>query len=79
MLDSVTKRQQLSWADETGVGVITISKDGALRVRLYAEQQSLKTEVRKEVIHMMNKRFRIRFSTLPLWERSRSKHLKLEA
>ncbi len=79
MLDSVTKRQQLSWADETGVGVITISKDGALRVRLYAEQQSLKTEVRKEVIHMMNKRFRIRFSTLPLWERSRSSHSKLEA
>ncbi len=74
MLDSVTKRQQVSWADETGVGVITFSKEGALRVRLYADQQPLKSEVRKEVIRVMNKRYRIRFSTVPLWERSRKKH-----
>ncbi len=79
LLDSVTKRQQLSWANETGVGIITISNKGALRIRLHAKQQSLLPEVRKEVIRMMNKRYRIRFSTLPLWERSRSSHLGLEA
>ena len=78
MLDSVTKRQQLSWADETGVGIITFSKEGALRVRLYADQQPLKPEVRKEVLRLMNKRYRIRFSTFPLWERSPSCRLKSE-
>ena len=72
MLDSVTKRQQLAWADETGIGIISFSKEGALRVRLYANQQPLKSEVRKEVIRMMNKRYRIRFSPSPLWERSRN-------
>lgn len=71
LLPSVTKRQQLSWADETGIGIITVSKEGALRVRLHAKQQSLLPEVRTEVIRMMNKRYRIRFSTLPLWERAR--------
>lgn len=79
LLDSATKRQQLSWADETGVGIITISNKGALRVRLHAKQQPLKPEIRKEVIRMMNKRYRIRFSTIPLWERSRRSHPRLEA
>ena len=79
LLDSVTKRQQLSWADETGVGILTISNNGALRVRLHAKQQPLKPEIRKEVIRMMNKRYRIRYSTIPLWERSRRSHPRLEA
>ena len=79
VLDSVTKKQQLSWADETGVGVLTISKEGALRVRLHAKQQPILPEVRKEVIRVINKRYRIHFSTLPLWERSRSNRSKLEA
>ena len=73
-LPSEIKRQQLVWAEEAGIGVITASKDGDLRIRLYAKQQSLKPEVRKEIIRMMNKRYRIRFSTLPLWERPRRKH-----
>lgn len=79
ILDSVTKKQQLSWADETGVGVITISKEGALRIRLLAKQQSMLPEVRKEVVRVMNKRYRIHFTTLPLWERTRSSHSKGEA
>ena len=79
LLDSVTKKQQLSWADDTGVGVITISKEGALRVRLLAKQQSILPEVRKEVICVMTKRYRIHFSTLPLWNRSRSSRSKGEA
>lgn len=77
-LDSVTKRQQLSWAEEAGVGVVTISKEGALRVRLHAKLQGLKTEIRKEVIRMMDKRFKIRFPSRPLWERSRNPHSNVE-
>lgn len=70
-LPSEIMRQQLSWAEESGIGIITASKEGALRKRLGAKQQSLAPEVRNEVLRMMNKRFRIRFSTLPLWQRSR--------
>ena len=70
-LPSETKRQQLSWAEDSGIGILTVSKEGALRKRLSAKQQSLTPEIRKVVLHMMNKRFRIRFSTLPLWQRSR--------
>jgi hypothetical protein len=70
-LPSETKRQQLTWAEDSGIGIITVSKEGALRKRLSAKQQSLTLEVRKEVLRMMNKRFRIRFSTLPLWQISR--------
>ncbi|MFX0206682.1 MAG: hypothetical protein ACFFDT_11915 [Candidatus Hodarchaeota archaeon] len=70
-LPSETKRQQLSWAEDSGIGIITVSKEGALRKRLGARQQSLTEEIRKEILRMMNKRFRIRFSTIPLWQRSR--------
>ncbi|MHA2306652.1 MAG: hypothetical protein ACXACU_14820 [Candidatus Hodarchaeales archaeon] len=77
-LDSVTKRQQLSWAEEAGVGIVTISKKGELRVRLHAKLQDLKLELRKEVIRMMDKRFKIRFLTRPLWERSRNPHSNIE-
>ncbi|UCG03400.1 MAG: hypothetical protein JSW11_05290 [Candidatus Heimdallarchaeota archaeon] len=70
-LPSETKRQQVSWAEETGLGIITISKEGALRKRLSAKQQSLVPEVRKDILRMMNKRYRIRFSSVPLWKRSR--------
>lgn len=70
-LPSETKRQQLSWAEDIGVGIITISKEGAVRQRLGAKQQDLSPEIRNEVFRMMNKRYRIRFSTLPLWKRSR--------
>ncbi len=73
-LPSETKRQQLTWAEEAGIGIITGSKDGALRIRLYAKLQKLLPEVRKEIIRMMNQRYCIRFSTLPLWEKSRKKH-----
>ena len=77
-LDSVTKRQQLSWAETQGIGIITISNQGALRVRLHAKRQNMRPEVRKEVLRVMNKRYSIRFPTLPLWERSRSKYSKMD-
>jgi hypothetical protein len=78
-LDSATKHQQLSWAETQGIGIITMSNQGALRVRLHAKRQNIRPEVRKEVIRLMNKRYRIRFPTLPLWERTRSKHSRIEA
>ena len=73
-LPSTIKQQQLSWAKDTGVGIITISKEGAVRQRLSAKQQDLSPEIRNEVLRMMNKRYRIRFSTIPLWEISRKKN-----
>lgn len=77
-LDSVTKNQQVSWAEEQGIGIITISEQGALRVRLNAKRQTLRPEIRKEVLRLMNKRFHIRFSTDPLWERTRNQHSNIE-
>lgn len=77
-LDSVTKHQQLSWAETQGIGIITMSNQGALRIRLRAKRQKLSPEVRKEVLRVMNKRYRIRFPTLPLWERSKNHHSKME-
>ncbi len=77
-LDSITKQQQLSWAETQGIGIITISNQGALRVRLNAKRQKLSLEVRKEVLRVMNKRYRIRFPTFPLWERSKNNHSKIE-
>lgn len=71
LLPFVTKKQQRTWAKETGIGVVTVSKEGALKVRLHAKQQPLQPEIRKEVLRVMNKRYRIRFSTRPLWQRSR--------
>ncbi|MFX1515741.1 MAG: hypothetical protein ACFFC6_05485 [Promethearchaeota archaeon] len=66
------KKQQLSWAEETGIGILTSSGEGAFRNRLGAKlQEDLSPEIRKEVLRMMNKRYRIRFNTLPLWKRSR--------
>ncbi|MFX0013244.1 MAG: hypothetical protein ACFFB2_02745 [Promethearchaeota archaeon] len=78
LLDSVTKRQQLSWADEIGIGILTISEKGSLRGRLRSKQQLLKPEIRKEVLHVMNKRYRIRFVTQPLWERSHKNQSNVE-
>ncbi|UCE14868.1 MAG: hypothetical protein JSV04_06715 [Candidatus Heimdallarchaeota archaeon] len=78
ILPYVTKSQQRSWAKETGVGVVTVSKKGELRVRLHAELQPLLPEIRKEVLRMMNKRYIIRFPTHPLWQRSRSYNHKSE-
>jgi hypothetical protein len=79
LLDSITKKQQLLWAKESGIGVVTISDEGALRVRLHAKQQLLSQVVRKEIIRVMNTRFRIRFSTKPLWERSHKNQATLRA
>ncbi|MFX0150433.1 MAG: hypothetical protein ACFFAJ_06610 [Candidatus Hodarchaeota archaeon] len=79
LLDSITTRQQLNWAKKAGIGIISISDDGALRIRLSALQQQLKPVVRKEVIRIMNTRYRIRFTTIPLWERSRKTQPVLES
>ncbi|MHA2224614.1 MAG: hypothetical protein ACXAC8_05390 [Candidatus Hodarchaeales archaeon] len=79
VLDGTTKSQQLTWAEDIGIGILTISKKGELRVRLQARQQSLRSEVREEVIRVMNNRFRIRFSTIPLWKRTRNKQTETKA
>ncbi|MFX0170599.1 MAG: hypothetical protein ACFE9L_01635 [Candidatus Hodarchaeota archaeon] len=79
LLDSVTKRQQLIWAKKAGIGIISILDDGTLRIRLPALQKQLKPVIRKEVIQIMNKMFRIRFNTLPLWERSHKTQSTLES
>lgn len=78
VLDVTTKKQQMSWAASAGIGIITISKRGDLRVRLQAKQQSLRSEVREEVLRVMNKRYRIRSSTVPLWKKTR-KQIKSKA
>ena len=72
-LDSETRQQQFNWAIETGLGIITISDGGKLRVRVHANRQNLDPIIRKEVLRLMNKRFKIRFDTVPLWERTRRK------
>jgi len=70
-LDTKTKQQQMDWATEIGVGIITISEEGNLRVRIHANRQHFDPLIRKEVLRVMNKRFKIRVNTIPLWERAR--------
>ncbi|MFX0181885.1 MAG: hypothetical protein ACFE95_02285 [Candidatus Hodarchaeota archaeon] len=62
------------WAKKSGIGVATTSDEGTLRVRVHAKHQLLSQVVRKEIIRAMNTRFRIRFSTKPLRERSGKNH-----
>ena len=70
-LDTITKQEQFKWANEIRLGIITISEEGKLRIRAHANQQNLDPIIRKEVLRAMNKRFKIRFDTVPLWERTR--------
>ena len=51
--------------------IITISEKGKLRVRIHANRQELDPIIRKEVLRVMDKRFKIRFTTTPLWDRTR--------
>ena len=72
-LDTITKQEQFNWANEIGLGIITISEEGKLRVRVHANQQKLDPIIRNEVLRVMNNRFKIRFNTIPLWKRTRKK------
>ena len=74
LLDSESKQQQINWADEMGVGIITITSDRNINIRLRAKRQNLTPVIRKEVIRMMNQRTRINVSIIPLWERSFTKN-----
>ena len=69
LLDKTTQNEQLTWAEEDGIGIITISKEGKIGLRVNAIKQNLQPVVRKEVLRSMNNRSKIRFSTIPLWER----------
>ena len=70
-LDTLTKQQQFDWANEIGLGIITFSEGGKMRVRVHANRQILDPIIRKEVLRVMNKRFKIRFDNIPLWDRTR--------
>jgi hypothetical protein len=69
-LDTLTKQQQFDWADEIGLGIITFSNEGRMRVRIHANRQNLDPVIRKEVLRVMNRRYKIRFDVIPLWERT---------
>jgi hypothetical protein len=74
LLDSGTQKEQLAWAKQDGIGIITISKEGKLRLRMNARKQELSPDIREEIIHIMQKRYRIRDSlnrdpNKPLWSK----------
>ncbi|MFW9855029.1 MAG: hypothetical protein ACFFFG_08200 [Candidatus Thorarchaeota archaeon] len=69
-LDTLTKDQQLRWAKEAGIGVITLTSTGLLQVRRLARFQETRPEVRQEVLRLMSHRSNFSFETIPLWERS---------
>ncbi len=71
ILNGDTLEEQLSWAKEVGVGVISISREGKIRNRIPAIQQPLDPEIREVIVNAMNKRYKIPFSTVPLWYRPR--------
>jgi len=71
-LDTVTKQEQFDWAAEIGLGIITISDEGNLRVRIQANRQNMDPLIRNEVLRAMDTRFKIRSITVPLWERTRT-------
>ena len=70
-LPTETRDQQLQWARDAGVGVVTISKEGALHIRNRAQQQHMTVEIRQEVLRLMETRKSLQFPVQPLWERSR--------
>ena len=69
LFDSESKQQQIKWAEEMGLGIITITLDRNVNIRLRAKRQKLTSMIRKEVLRMMNQRTQINFSTIPLWDR----------
>ncbi|MHA2136711.1 MAG: hypothetical protein ACW98G_02385 [Candidatus Hodarchaeales archaeon] len=71
ILNGDTLEEQLSWAKEVGVGVISISREGKIRNRIPAIQQRLDPEIREVILNAMDKRYKIPFSTVPLWYRPR--------
>ena len=71
-LDTETKQQQFDWASEIGLGIITISDKGNMRVRIHANRQEMDPLIRREILRAMDARFKIRCETIPLWERTRS-------
>jgi hypothetical protein len=73
LLDTVTKQGQFEWAAEIGLGIITFTDEGNMRVRTHAKRQDLDSTIRKEVLNVMNKRFKIRSNTIPLWDRGRER------
>ena len=70
ILDTETQEQQLNWAKEEGIGIISITEQGVKKVRTYAKKQELVPDVRKEVLRCMEQRTTIDFSTTPLWMRN---------
>jgi hypothetical protein len=71
ILNGDTLEEQLSWAKEVGVGVISTSREGKIRNRIPAIQQRLDPEIREVILNAMDKRYKIPFSTVPLWYRPR--------
>ncbi|PWI47271.1 hypothetical protein CEE45_12810 [Candidatus Heimdallarchaeota archaeon B3_Heim] len=71
LLNNDTLEEQLLWAREIGIGIISISNEGKIRNRVPSIQQNLNSEVRKEILNSMNQRYKIPFSTTPLWNRPR--------
>jgi hypothetical protein len=73
LLNRDTLEEQLTWAREVGIGVITISEEEeTIKNRLPAMKQPLNPEIRKVILKAMNKRYKIPFSTIPLWNRPRA-------
>ena len=70
ILDTETQEQQLNWAKDEGIGIVSITEQGVKKVRTRARRQDLTSDVRKEVLRCMNQRTKIDFSTTPLWLRN---------
>ena len=69
LLDEVSKQQQFKWASKSGIGIIVISKEKRIRILERAKKQKLLQDVRAEVLRMMEKRYEIDCSKIPLWNR----------
>ncbi len=72
LLNGNTLEEQLVWAREVGIGIISISQKGEIRSRISAVQQPFDPDIREVILTHMNKRYKIPFSTIPLWKRSRA-------
>ncbi|MHA1214397.1 MAG: hypothetical protein ACTSPG_03830 [Candidatus Hodarchaeales archaeon] len=68
-IDSTTRQQQLDWASNKGIGIITVSEDKKIRIQSQVSLHKMKPIIRSEILRLMDTRTKIPFPTVPLWER----------
>ncbi|MHA1974463.1 MAG: hypothetical protein ACTSW1_15805 [Candidatus Hodarchaeales archaeon] len=68
-IDSTTRQQQLNWASDKGIGIVTVSESRDIKIYSQVRLHKMKPIIRNEILRIMNNRTQIPFSSIPLWQR----------